>query len=152
MAAPSIKLLRAVTYLANGDIENALLDVGDALALAEQEGYVRVFLDEGAPMADLLRRAGSRGIVPKYAAILLSKFEGEPGAVSVAKQPLIEPLSERELKVVSLLASGLSNQDIAEKLFVSVGTVKAHTSNIYRKLDVNSRTQAIARGKDLGLL
>ena len=152
MTIPSIKLLRAITYLADGDIKNALLDVGEVLALAEKESYVRVFLDEGAPMVDLLRWAGSRGIEPKYAAILLSKFEGESGAGLAAKQPLIEPLSERELEVVSLLASGLSNQDIAGKLFVSVGTVKAHTSNIYRKLEVSSRTQAIARAKDLGLL
>ena len=152
MVLPSINLLKALTYLADGDIENALLDVGETLALAEREGYVRVFLDEGAPMADLLRWAGSRGIAPKYVVILLSKFEGESGAAPVIKQPLIEPLSERELEVVSLLANGLSNQDIAEKLFVSVGTVKAHTSNIYRKLEVSSRTQAIARAKDLGLL
>jgi LuxR family maltose regulon positive regulatory protein len=123
-----------------------------ALLLGKPEGYVRVFLDEGAPMAKLLRHAGSRGISPKYVAELLSQFDSEIGAAPAAQQPLIEPLTERELEVLRLLADGLSNQDIANKLVVALGTVKTHTASLYRKLAVTSRTQAVARARDLGLI
>jgi LuxR family maltose regulon positive regulatory protein len=145
-------VLRAMILQARGNLPLSLDALEKALGLAESEGYIRVFLDEGAAMADLLRRVGSRGVASRYAARLLAQFEKEPGMTAAAKQPLIEPLSEREFEVLSLLAGGLSNQNIAERLFVSIGTVKAHTASIYRKLDVNSRTQAIARSKDLGLL
>ena len=137
---------------AKGNLSQALTVLEQALTLAQPEGYMRVFLDEGAPMAKLLRHAGSHGIAPKYVAKLLSEFEQLSGVTPTAKQPLIEPLSERELEVLQLITDGLSNYQIAEKLVVSVGTVKAHTSSIYRKLDVNSRTQATARAKALGLL
>lgn len=142
-------VLQALALQAEGEFAMALASIGMALSIAEPEGYTRVFLDEGAPMVDLLRRAGSRGIVPKYVARLLS-FETD--VVSTTSQPLIEPLSEREIEVLGLIASGLSNQDIAEKLVLSVGTVKAHTSSIYRKLDVASRTEAVARARDLKLI
>jgi LuxR family maltose regulon positive regulatory protein len=123
-----------------------------ALALAELEGYIRVFLDEGAPMMELLRQAGSRGIAPQYVSKLLSEFDRIPRTAPIPKQPLIEPLSERELQVLRLVAAGKSNLEIATELVLAVGTVKAHTSNIYGKLGVRSRTQAVARARELNLL
>jgi LuxR family maltose regulon positive regulatory protein len=123
-----------------------------AVTLAELEGYIRVFLDEGAPMMELLRQAGSRGIAPQYVSKLLSEFDRLPGAAPIPQQPLIEPLSERELQVLRLVAAGKSNPEIAVELVLAVGTVKAHTSNIYGKLGVRSRTQAVARARELNLL
>ena len=123
-----------------------------ALTLAELEGYIRVFLDEGAPMMELLRQAGSRGIAPQYVSKLLFEFDRIPGTAPIPQQPLIEPLSERELQVLRLVAAGKSNQEIAAELVLAVGTVKAHTSNIYGKLGVRSRTQAVARARELNLL
>ena len=145
-------VLRAMILQAEDNIPESLNALEKALSLAEPEGYVRVFLDEGEPMAGLLRRAGSRGIAPKYVSRLLGEFDKMAGKASASHQPLIEPLSDRELEVLALLADGLSNQKIAERLVLSIGTVKTHTSSIYRKLDVSSRTQAIARAKELSLL
>jgi LuxR family transcriptional regulator, maltose regulon positive regulatory protein len=150
--AIEILILRSLVFQALNDISQALTTLGAALALAEPEGYVRVFIDEGEPMIELLRRAGSRGIVPRYVARLLSAAAPKSEIQDRAAQPLIEPLSEREIEVLGFLAAGWSNQAIAEKLVVAVGTVKAHTASIYRKLDVVSRTQAVARARELNLI
>jgi LuxR family maltose regulon positive regulatory protein len=134
-----------------------------ALSLAEPGGYVRVFVDEGEPMARLLYEAAARGIAPEYAGRLLAAFEvemedeglaTEAGDSSSVVRPslLVEPLSEREIEVLQLVAEGLSNREIAHKLFLSVSTVKVHTYNIYGKLGVHSRTQAVAKGRALGIL
>jgi LuxR family maltose regulon positive regulatory protein len=147
-----ILILRSLVFQAKGDISQALTTLGNALALAEPEGYPRVFIDEGEPMIELLRRAGSRGIAPRYVAKLLSVATLKSETKGRAAQPLIEPLSEREIEVLGFIATGLSNQAIAERLVVAVGTVKAHTASIYRKLDVASRTQAVARARDLNLI
>jgi LuxR family maltose regulon positive regulatory protein len=123
-----------------------------ALSLAEPEGYVRTFVDEGEPMAQLLRRALSQGIAPEYAARLLDAF-GEPAApLPPAAQPLIEPLTDRELEVLRLIAAGLSNREIAHQLVVAVSTVKTHINHIYGKLDAKSRTHAVAQARALDLL
>jgi ATP/maltotriose-dependent transcriptional regulator MalT len=135
-----------------GNMPRALTVLARALTLGQSEGYVRVFLDEGAPMAKLLRHAGSHGVSPKYVAGLLSQFDREIGITPGAHQPLIEPLTVRELEVLRLLADGLSNGEIARQLVVALGTVKTHTASLYRKLDVISRTQAVARARELGLL
>jgi LuxR family maltose regulon positive regulatory protein len=82
----------------------------------------------------------------------LSQFDREMGSTPALQQPLIEPLTERELEVLRLLADGLSNQEIARQLVVALGTAKTHTASLYRKLDVVSRTQAVARARELGLL
>ena len=111
-----------------------------------------MFLDEGAPMMELLRQAGSRGVAPQYVSKLLSEFDRIPRTAPIPKQPLIEPLSERELQVLRLVAAGKSNLEIAAELVLAVGTVKAHNSNIYGKLGVRSRTQAVARARELNLL
>jgi LuxR family maltose regulon positive regulatory protein len=140
--------LQAIALRAQGKLDQALTVLERALSLAEPEGYVRTFIDEGAPMAALLRIAASRGIALDYVSKLLAAF----GEVTVPSAPLIEPLTERELEVLRLLAAGLSNREIAAELFLAVGTVKKHTSNIYGKLNVHKRTQAVARARELRLV
>jgi LuxR family maltose regulon positive regulatory protein len=103
----------------------------------------------GAPMADLLRQAAARGIAMGYVGKLLAALDAEG---SRPKSQLIEPLSERELEALRLVATGLSNKEIANTLMISVTTVKKHLQNIYGKLDVHSRTQAVDRARNLGLL
>jgi LuxR family maltose regulon positive regulatory protein len=108
-------------------------------------------------MADLLNEAHSRGIAPQYVRRLLSAFAADgalPATAVPDSQPseLVEPLSQRELDVLELIADGLSNRQIAERLYISLHTVKAHTRNIYGKLDVHSRTHAASRARELGVL
>jgi LuxR family maltose regulon positive regulatory protein len=120
-----------------------------ALLLAEPEGYIRLFVDEGAPMLGLLRQARQRGLVPDYVAALLSAFDTQTATVSPTQSSnplvLLEPLTEREREVLRLLVAGLSNAAIAQELVITVGTVKRHVNSIYGKLGVQSRSQAIAR-------
>jgi LuxR family maltose regulon positive regulatory protein len=147
----------ALTALARhtlGDQEQALRTLERAVALAEASGFVRVILDEGelirAPLAEAARRGNA------YAGRLLeaagARAQPKPGPVAPAAAPLPEPLSERELDVLRLVAEGLPNQDIAARLFISLRTVKFHTGNIFAKLEVKNRTQAVARARELGLL
>ncbi len=150
--ALEVLILQSLALADLGDMPRALTVLARALMIGQSEGYVRVFVDEGAPMAKLLRHAGSHGISPKYVARLLSQFDSNNGITPVIQQPLIEPLTERELQVLHLLADGLSNQAIAGRLVIAMGTIKAHTSTLYRKLGVISRTQAVARARELGLL
>jgi ATP/maltotriose-dependent transcriptional regulator MalT len=103
-------------------------------------------------MVRLLHLAKSRQIETEYVAELLSAIEGAEGTTKPLPKPLTEPLTSREMEVLKLIGAGYSNQDIAEKLIISFTTVKRHISNIYTKLDVNSRTQAVAIGKELKLL
>jgi LuxR family maltose regulon positive regulatory protein len=139
--------LQALLRQASGDAVGALATLRRALALAEPEGYVRTFVDEGKSMAVLLRYALSHGIAPSYAGQLLAAF-GESAGV----QPLAEPLTAREFEVLCLIVGGLKNQEIADRLVISIATVKRHISNIYAKLGVHRRTQAIARTQELDLL
>ena len=147
---------QAVAMQAKGESDQALTILGQALSLAEPGGYVRTFIGEGAPMGELLRRAAARTIAVDYVGKLLTELEKEGKArPSEAESPLaslVEPLSERELAVLHLLAAGLSNREIAEQLYLSINTVKTHTKSIYGKLNVRSRTQAANRARDLGLL
>jgi len=151
--AVEILALRALALqgLAQGD--QALQMLERALHLAEPEGYVRLFVDEGEPMVQLLRRAAGPGIAPRYAAQLLAVLcpptAERPG---VDMSSLIEPLSGREIEVLHLLAAGLANPEIAQRLFVSLPTVKTHTRNIYGKLGVHTRKEAVARARMLGIL
>ena len=152
-----ILALLALAHAAQGDIPLALVSLERALTLAEPEGYVRLFVDEGVPMAQLLSKAAARGIMPDYSGKLLAAFQAE-AQTSKDKpnlplaQPLIEPLSQRELKVLQLIAQGLSNREISERLFLALSTVKGHNQKIFDKLQVQSRTEAIARARELGLL
>jgi LuxR family maltose regulon positive regulatory protein len=155
-----IMALEALAHRACGDTAQALAVLERALTLAEPEGYVRVFVDEGEPMRLLLQRIKAEDgtlRVKEYFGHLLAAFEKRPTSAdlhpsALTLQPLVEPLTEREIELLPLIASGLSNQEIAEKLYVTVGTAKTHLRNIYRKLGVKSRTQALARAKEMGLL
>jgi LuxR family maltose regulon positive regulatory protein len=147
-----ILIVQALVRQASGDEAGALLCLEESLILAEPEGYVRTFLDAGPGVIPLLRRASSRGIASAYVARLLAAT-GQPLLPQPpVDQPLIEPLTPRELEVLSLIAGGLRNQEIADQLVISLATVKRHISNIYGKLGVSHRTQAIAHAQELGLL
>jgi LuxR family maltose regulon positive regulatory protein len=156
-----ILALQALALWARNEKERAVSAVTRALALAEPEGYVRIFVDEGAPMGDLLSTtlevrqrgqldAASR-VSTQYLAKLLAALAQEAAAPATDER-LSEPLSERELEVLALIAAGKPNQEIADKLFVSMSTVKTHINNLYRKLDAHSRTQAVARAREMSLL
>jgi LuxR family maltose regulon positive regulatory protein len=157
-------VLQALAFQAQGHIDRAMAPLKRALALARPEGYVRVFLDEGDPLAKLLEQALARGIAVDYVSKLLAptqvpKVSDQEATETNLKPetqepetPWIEPLSERELQVLRLLSTGLSSTDIAEELSISVNTVRSHVRSIYGKLDVHSRYEAVARAKELGLL
>lgn len=152
-----ILLLQAMAYHAQGDLPGALLPLQRALALAELEGYVRMFIDEGPSMMQLLHEVSARGIMPDYTSKLLAAFEAEQRKSQVKPglppaQPLIVPLRPRELEILRLIAQGLSNRQIGERLFLALDTVKGHNRIIFDKLQVQSRTEAVARARELGLL
>jgi LuxR family maltose regulon positive regulatory protein len=150
--------LQALAFHARGDTTQAMSRLERALANAEPGGFIRTFADEGPPMARVLYEALSREIAPHYVRRLLAAFpsaepeQAVPPIATPGPGELVEPLSERELEVLELIADGLTNPEIASRLFLSLNTVKAHTRNIYGKLDVHSRTQAIARSQALGIL
>lgn len=151
-----IRVLQAVAYHALGEKDLAVQRLGEALALAEPGGFIRLFVDEGTPIAQLLSEAAAYGIMPDYTGKLLAVFKAEeqpPEAKSYLPpvQPLIEPLSQRELEVLHLIAQGLSNHEIGEKLCVALDTVKGHNQKIFGKLQVQRRTEAVARARELGL-
>ena len=153
-----ILVLLALALDAQGELAAALVPLEHALKLAEPERFVQTFIDEGQPMARLLYEAISQEIFPDYAQLLLAAFpiaEHEQSGAAVIQTSdgkWIEPLSEREIEVLHLIAEGLTNQEIASRLFLSLHTVKGHARNIYSKLDVKNRTQAVAKGKALGML
>ncbi|MCP5086354.1 MAG: hypothetical protein GY952_06075 [Rhodobacteraceae bacterium] len=146
--------LQALAYQALGQVDRALTVLENALLVAEAEGYLRRFVDEGQPMADLLQLALARKISPGYTRRLLAACQAEQVRLTTQGklQPLVEPLTERELEILNLIAAGLSNKAIADTLFITVGTVKRHSMNIYGKLGVNSRTQAVVKARALTLI
>jgi LuxR family maltose regulon positive regulatory protein len=162
--AIEILVLQTLAFHAWGDTNQAVTTLERALALAEPEGFVRIFVDEGPPMARLLYEALSRGIAPSYTRRLLAAFplarpepatepeQALPSDTRALEPDLIEPLSEREVEILELIAEGLANPEIAARLFLALNTVKTHSSNIYGKLGVHSRTQAVAKARALGLL
>jgi LuxR family maltose regulon positive regulatory protein len=151
-------ILRALLLEAQDKPGEALDAFARALTLAEPEGYQRLFVDEGQPAARLLYRAAAAGILPGYAGQLLAALHDSESTlvagskVREPKSAIVEPLSKRELEVLFCLAEGLSNREVAQRLTISLTTVKTHTRNIYRKLDVNSRMQAVVMGKALGIV
>lgn len=175
-SAIEILALRSLAFEAVGDLPHALESLDRALSLAEPEGYVRIFVDEGPRMADLLTRLppsrarGTRGM-EAYILRLLAAF-GKPspsrtmkslhspkpgiGPEALPRRPLsrdlYEPLSRRELEVLDLIGHGLSNKEIGERLFLALDTIKGHNRRIFDKLDVKRRTEALARARELGLL
>jgi LuxR family maltose regulon positive regulatory protein len=156
--------LQAVALHAQGEASAALVALERALVLAEPEGYIRTFVDEGQQMAALLREALARGIAPAYVEHLLAAFrppdteiQGDGAAGSVPSHRLTasmltEPVTARELEVLRLLAAGASNAEMARDLVVEQSTIKTHLINLYGKLGVHSRTQAVARARALHLL
>jgi LuxR family maltose regulon positive regulatory protein len=154
-----VVVLQAMVRQAHGDKDLALQLLGDALALAEPGGMIRIFVDEGLPMVQLTSEAAARGMRSDYLGKILAAFETEkrkrsddsshPAAPSPDVQPLIEPLTPREREVLQLIAAGYSNPEIAAELVIAVTTVKTHVKNIYGKLQVTNRFQAIARAREL---
>ena len=148
-----VAVLQAIAYQANGELDKALQALRDALMLAEPDGFMRIFLDEGPVMAQLLSDAMAQGMMPGYVSKLLAVFEAEKQESDLPlPQALIDPLSERELEVLALVAAGLKNKEIAEQLFISLNTVLYHIKNIYDKLGVRKRTLAIIKARELDLL
>jgi LuxR family maltose regulon positive regulatory protein len=168
---------QAIAHHACGQVDAAQDALSRALALGEPEGYVRTFVDHGAPMVDLLRQARERGAPSSYVDRLLAAMPGEtmddgrrtetkapssvaggpsstpgPSSPSELSSALVEPLNDRELQVLRLLAAGLSDRQIGEELYLSVNTVKWYNRQIYGKLGVGRRGQAVARARELGLL
>jgi len=152
-----VMVLQALALQAHGEVDEAAQILGDALALAEPGGFIRIFVDEGTQMAHLLSEAAARGITPGYTGRLLAAFEAEEQksedkSYLPPAQPLTEPLSQRELEVLRLIAQGLSNREIGERLFLAVDTVKGHNRRIFNKLMVHRRTEAVARARSLDIL
>jgi LuxR family maltose regulon positive regulatory protein len=151
-------VLQAVAHHAHGEKDQAVHLLGEALSLAEPGGFIRSFVDEGLPMARLLYEALAHGVEPASIRRLLAAFpvaESEQTTSSPLRGPeseWVEPLSEREREVLQRIAEGLTNQEVAARLYLSVHTVKVHARNIYAKLGVTNRTQAVAKGRALGIL
>jgi len=166
-----VQVLQAIALQATGRVNWALAALSRALSLAEPEGYVRTFIDEGEPMGRLLRQTIARGTAVDYASRLVTALEAETArdplgrphsrplggsaakghAASGTERP-VEPLTERELQVLRLLSTHLSRREMAGQLYVSVNTVRFHVKNIYTKLGVHSRSDAIRRAGELKLL
>ncbi len=145
-----ILITQALAFSAK-DSSKALAALEQALTLAEPEGYLRLFVDEGKPMAELLSKFKSSKL-QQYANRILAALTSSIHPSSFSIQPLIDPLSDRELEVLRLIAQGLSNQEITQKLVVALSTVKGHNLRIFAKLQAKSRTEAAARARELGLL
>ena len=153
-----VMVLQAVALQVHVEQDQAVQVLCDALALAALGGFIRVFVDEGPAMTRLLSQAAARGMMPDYIGKLLAVVEADAqkreniSSLSPPAQPLIEPLSPRELDVLHLMAQGLSNQEMCERLFLALSTVKGHNRMIFGKLQVQRRTEAVARAHELGLL
>ena len=145
-----ILITQALAFSAK-DSAKALAALEQALTLAEPEGYLRLFVDEGKPMAELLSKFKSSRL-QQYANRILAALTPSIHPSSFSIQPLIDPLSDRELEVLRLIAQGLSNQEITQKLVVALSTVKGHNLRIFAKLQAKSRTEAVARARELGLI
>jgi LuxR family maltose regulon positive regulatory protein len=156
----TVMVLEALALHAQSETDRAVHVLGDVLGLARPGGFIRIFVDEGAPMAQLLSAAAAQGMMSDYIGTLLAAFEAEQPKredtaylpPAHATQPLSEPLSHRELEILQLMAQGLSNRAISERLFLAVSTVKGHNQIIFGKLRVQRRTEAVARARALGLV
>ncbi len=141
-----IRVVEALAHQQRGDLTGALASLERALSLAEPEGYVRTFLDEGAPMAALLTAAADRGSASPYVRRLRAALGVTPDRTD-GPGDLVEPLSSRERDVLRLLGTDLNGPEIARELVVSLNTVRTHTKNLYMKLGVNNRRAALRRAQ-----
>ena len=146
-----LRLLQAQAFQALGRMDEADKSLRKALQLAEPGGFIRRFLDEGPSLARLLNATGDRGVDPDYRDRLLTAFSETAPTPGPGSAALVDPLSKRELVVLGLIADGLSNQAISERLFLALSTVKGHNQRIFDKLGVKRRTEAVARARELGL-
>jgi LuxR family maltose regulon positive regulatory protein len=157
-----VRVLQAIACQAVGEKDQALQRLGEALALAQPGDLIRAFVDEGAPLKAVLQAAVARGLAPAYTRRLLAAFSpAESGPVGAADTPPagrtapavpLEALSARELEVLRLVAQGLSNAEIAQRLYLALNTIKGHNLRLFAKLQVQNRTEAVARARELGLL
>jgi LuxR family transcriptional regulator, maltose regulon positive regulatory protein len=163
-----VMVLQAVALHTHDKKEKAVQLLGDTMALAEPGGFIRIFIDEGTPMMKLLSDGVAHGLMPHYSGKLLAIFEAERTPVPGGRQEspgksedkpnlptaqlFIEPLSQREMEVLHLMAQGLSNGEISERLFLALDTVKGHNRKIFGKLQVQRRTEAVSRARELRLL
>ncbi len=151
-----IGVLQSLGQQMQGNLSAALATLQHILMLAEPEGYVGVFVEEGAAMAQLLSATNERGIFPEYTGKLLAAFPNFAAVPTLQPKPqtpnskLIEPLSQRELEVLQLIAQGLSNDEICKRLFLALSTVKRHNRLIFDKLQVQRRTEAVAKALSWG--
>jgi len=158
-------ILQALATCRLGQLEAALETLAQAVALATPGGTIRPFVEPGAPMAELLQKLAEKRVAVDYVTTLLAAFRdveaepipdaltSEPDTVQPpSPQPLVEPLTNREFDVLELLAQRLQNKEIAEKLFITDGTVKSHLKNVYQKLNVGTRRQAVEKAKEIGIL
>jgi len=146
-----VMVLQAVALYAHGKKEDAVQLLSDALALAEPDGFIRLFVDEGLPMKHLLQKVASNRVATDYPRRLLAAFS-HIRAQQAVQSAILEPLSERELEVLLHIAEGQTNREIADQLYLSLNTVKVHARNIYGKLGANNRTEAVARAREAGVL
>lgn len=147
--------LQALVYEVDGQTETAVAILEEALNIAQPTGYIRLFVDEGEPMRQLLAKQQlTTGHMREYVQKLLVAFAAPANnqAIPQQPQPLLDALSEREIEVLQLVAEGLSNREVADRLYLSPHTVKVHARNIYSKLDVKNRTQAVAKARELNIL
>ena len=153
-----IMVLQSVGLHMNGENDKAMKLISELLSQAEPNGFVRIFLDEGLPMLKILSDAVSQNIMPNYVNKLLAAFGIEKQKTKKNKaylrssKLLIDPLSPREIEVLQLIAQGLSNHQICERLFLALSTVKGHNKKIFDKLQVKRRTEAVVRANELGIL
>jgi len=156
-----VKAVEAVALYANAEKDRAVKVLEEGLAMAEPGGDLRVFLDEGAGMHQLLLEASGRGVMPNFVARLLAAYEAEPSGKyrrETARRGisptggLPDPLSQRELEILKLIDRGLSNREIGERLYLALDTIKGHNRRIFDKLQAENRTEAVARARALGLL
>jgi LuxR family maltose regulon positive regulatory protein len=153
-----VLILQALAAQAEGDPEHAIRVIDRAFTIARPRGFIHAFVDEGPQMARLLLYTAAKGVSPRYSRQLLTAFpatevdEVRLMNARICFPGLIEPLSDRELEVLELVAEGLANREIADRLCLSLNTVKVHTRNIYGKLGVNNRTHAVAQARSLGII